>query len=259
MTALGLMTDKQTLRLAPLTEVLEEIPQADQATAVKLDDSELPGVKTLGVHWNVSDNVFTFIVKEINPFFYTRWGLLSRIATLFDPLLFLAPYIIRAEMALQEPWLRGHEWDEEFAHDLKLTTHQWARQLPEAPQVKIPHSYQHHEEAVEDVSLQTFVDASGLAYAIYRDSALYTFLNAVEHDLLKLKPAPVRDNLTTCEWQACKMLSRRNDIVIKSADKGSGTVVLDRDSLQLNDTSVRLLTKWRPFQCWRFRSVEKRI
>lgn len=72
MTALGLMTDKQTLRLAPLTEVLEEIPQADQATAVKLDDSELPGVKTLGVHWNVSDNVFTFIVKEINPFFYTR-------------------------------------------------------------------------------------------------------------------------------------------------------------------------------------------
>lgn len=69
MTALGLMTDKQTLRLAPLTEVLEEIPQADQATAVKLDDSELPGVKTLGVHWNVSDNVFTFIVKEINPFF----------------------------------------------------------------------------------------------------------------------------------------------------------------------------------------------
>lgn len=72
MTALGLMTDKQTLRLAPLTEVLEEIPQADQATAVKLDDSELPGVKTLGVHWNVSDNVFTFIVKEINPFFYMR-------------------------------------------------------------------------------------------------------------------------------------------------------------------------------------------
>ena len=32
------------------TEVLEEIPQEDRATGVKLDDSELANVKTLGVH-----------------------------------------------------------------------------------------------------------------------------------------------------------------------------------------------------------------
>jgi len=31
-------------------EVLEEIPEEDRATAGKLDDSELPSVKTLGVH-----------------------------------------------------------------------------------------------------------------------------------------------------------------------------------------------------------------
>ena len=36
-------------------------------------------------------------------------------------------------MALQEAWLRGLEWDEDFPDDLKLTTHQWAKQLPEAP------------------------------------------------------------------------------------------------------------------------------
>ena len=48
-------------------------------------------------------------------------------------------------------------------------------------------------------------------------------------DDLEQKPAPVRDNLTTHERQACKMLSRRNGISIKSADKGSGTVVMDRD------------------------------
>ena len=100
------------------TEVLEEIPQEDRATGVKLDDSELPSVKTLGVHWNASDDVFTFIAKEINLSFYTK----------------------RAK--------------------------QWAKQLPEAPQVKIPRCYRHHEEAVEDVSLHTFVDASRLAYAV---------------------------------------------------------------------------------------------
>ena len=72
-------------------EVLEEIRQEDQATTVKLDDSELPGVKTLGVHWNASDDVFTFIVKEISLSFCTKWGLLSCIATLFDQLQFLVP------------------------------------------------------------------------------------------------------------------------------------------------------------------------
>ena len=55
-------------------------------------------------------------------------GLLSRIATLFDPLQCLAPYIIRAKLALQEAWLRGPGC--EFPDDLKLITYQWAKQLP---------------------------------------------------------------------------------------------------------------------------------
>ena len=75
------------------------------------------------------------------------------------------PYIIRTKMALQEAWLRGLEWDEEFPDYLKLTTHQWAKQLPEASQVKIPRCYPHHKEVVEDVSLDTFVHASRLACA----------------------------------------------------------------------------------------------
>ena len=100
----------------------------------------------MGVRWNASEDIFTFIVKEINLSFYTKRGLLSRIATLFDPLQFLAPYIIRAKMALQVAWLRGLEWDEEVPDDFKLTTHQWAKQLPEAQQVKIPSCYRHLEE-----------------------------------------------------------------------------------------------------------------
>ena len=45
------------------TEVLEEIPQEDRATGVKLEDSELPSVKTLGVRWNASEDIFKFIVN----------------------------------------------------------------------------------------------------------------------------------------------------------------------------------------------------
>ena len=74
-----------------------------------------------------------FIVKEINLSIYMKPGLLSRIATLFDLLQVLAPYTIRATEALQEAWLRGLEWDAKFPHDLKFTTHQCTKQLPEAP------------------------------------------------------------------------------------------------------------------------------
>ncbi|XP_078374508.1 uncharacterized protein LOC144658057 [Oculina patagonica] len=41
------------------------------------------------------------------------------------------------------------------------------------------------------------------------------------------KPTRIRDNLTRRERQALKKLRKRTDIVIKPADKGSGTVVMD--------------------------------
>ena len=71
--------------------------------------------------------------------------------------------------------------------------------------------------------------------------------HAVGHNLFKLKPAPVRDNLTARERHASKMPSRRSDIVMESADKGCGTVVMDQDWYineclrQLNDQVLQTL------------------
>jgi len=63
----------------------------------------------------------------------------------------------------------------------------------------------------------------------HREIALDTFLDAVEHDLRNVKRELVRDNLTSRERHALKSLKKRNDVVIKSTDKGSATVVMDRD------------------------------
>ena len=43
---------------------------------------------------------------------------LSRIATLFDPLGLLAPFLIRAKILMQEVWLNGLEWDERLPPEL---------------------------------------------------------------------------------------------------------------------------------------------
>ena len=44
---------------------------------------------------------------------------LSRIATLFDPLGFFAPYIIHGKMLMQELWLHGLDWNDPLEEDLR--------------------------------------------------------------------------------------------------------------------------------------------
>ena len=77
---------------------------------------------------------------------------------------------------------------------------------------------------------------------LYGDASLDAFSNTIEEQLLNARPTRIRDNLTKRERRALKRLIRREDIIIKPADKGSGTVVMDMDCYeneclrQLNDT-----------------------
>ena len=60
-----------------------------------------------------------------------------------------------------------------------------------------------------------------------RDAALDAFINAIENDIMASKPAPIRNNLSRKERKALTTLRKRTDIVMKPADKGSGTVIVD--------------------------------
>ena len=61
-----------------------------------------------------------------------------------------------------------------------------------------------------------------------REPLLNIYTDSIESDIMNTKPTRVRDNLIRRERQALKKLQRRTDIVIKPADKGSGTVVMNR-------------------------------
>ena len=79
-----------------------------------------------------------------------------------------------------------------------------------------------------------------------RDPALNTYVDAIKHDILTVVNRNhscnhITDNLTKDERQALRNLKKRQDIIIKPADKGSGTVVMDKSwyidecNRQLND------------------------
>ena len=64
-----------------------------------------------------------------------------------------------------------------------------------------------------------------------REASFDAFCNTIEQQLLNARQINVRDNLTKRERsrRALKPLIRREDIIIRPADKSSGTIVMDMD------------------------------
>ena len=84
---------------------------------------------------------------------------------LLDQLQMLAPFTIKARVVMQETWLLGFGWDDEFPSALKRTCQEWFSQLPELSGVRVPRCYRAAENTVADTFIHTMVDASLLAYA----------------------------------------------------------------------------------------------
>jgi len=94
-------------------KVLKRIPVDDRASEVDLDQGHLPSVKTLGVLWVPEEDMFTCKAHPLGKEFQlTKRNFLKSIATLFDPLGFLAPYTVRAKIIIQEMWTSEVDWDE---------------------------------------------------------------------------------------------------------------------------------------------------
>ncbi|XP_071149222.1 uncharacterized protein [Mytilus edulis] len=144
--------------------VLQCIPEEDRASQVDLDEGYLPSVKTLGVIWQVDNDIFMF---KVNPpavdFKFTKRNILSKVATLFDPLGFIAPYPIRGKLLLQEMWTAGLDWDDQLDEELVEKSREWFRELDELCCIKIPRCLQLNEDIVL-TSLHTFSDASQEAH-----------------------------------------------------------------------------------------------
>ena len=145
--------------------VLEDIPLEDRVANVNIEESELPCMKALGVQWNAEADTFAFKLNPPKDIEYTKRGFLKKLATLFDPLQMLAPFTIRARMAMQETWLLGLGWDDEFPAELRNKCQEWFSQLPELCGVQVPRCYRKAGTSIVHVSIHTMTDASQLAYA----------------------------------------------------------------------------------------------
>eukprot|EP00795_Rhopilema_esculentum_P012680 gene12680-3393_t len=150
--------------LSNSTAVLKVIPETDRAENIDLDAGELPSVKTLGIVWNAQRDVFTYkSVKQAEGTTYTKRFLLKEMATLFDPLGFISPYVIRIKVIMQELWLRGLNWDDELPGNVVTKIKAWFHELEKLPLIQIPRCLR-TTSLVTSQFIHVFTDASSEAY-----------------------------------------------------------------------------------------------
>lgn len=108
-------------------QVIASLPQSCRAEDLKtldLDKDVLPIERALGVQWCVESDSFNFrIVLNDRP--ATRRGMLSTVSSIFDPLGFLAPFVLEGKIILQQLCKEDAQWDDPVSEDIKERWHRW--------------------------------------------------------------------------------------------------------------------------------------
>ncbi|XP_067314466.1 uncharacterized protein [Pseudorasbora parva] len=125
---------------------------------------ELHIERALGVQWCVEADEFQFrVVVRKNPL--TRRGVLSTVASVYDPLGFVAPFLLVGKQILQALCREKVSWDEDLPEHILPQWESWLRDLPALAVLKIPRSY--HPSNFDKVvlsELHNFSDASFNGY-----------------------------------------------------------------------------------------------
>ena len=111
-------------------KVIESLPEDSRASQVKsLDFDKLPVERVLGVQWNVELDQFGFKIT-IKPRPATRRGNLSMVSSVYDPLGFCAPFVLKAKLILQDLCRKKYQWDEPIPPHYLTLWESWLQELP---------------------------------------------------------------------------------------------------------------------------------
>ena len=165
--------EKANLRLHKVisncTEVTDSIPESERGAAASsnmiLEDSDGTSVeRTLGLQWSVNEDKFSFRLnlKEAK---LTRRGILSTVASIYDPLGLIAPVILPGRLVLQAMCREQLGWDDHIPTSLEPQWMSWINELQHLRHVTVPRCFQPPEFGKATcVELHHFSDASQVGY-----------------------------------------------------------------------------------------------
>ena len=96
----------------------------------------------------------------------TRRGLVSAVCSFFDPLGFIAPYVIKAKLLLQTLSRKRLGWDDLIEETEKPQWKHWLDDLPKLEEIHVDRCFKPKEFGeVKEAQLHLFSDASRQGYA----------------------------------------------------------------------------------------------
>ncbi|XP_049319056.1 uncharacterized protein LOC125780640 [Astyanax mexicanus] len=204
-------------------EVLATIPKEECAEAATERDmalGELQMERALGVQWCVAFDEFQFrvVIKE-SPF--TRRGVMSTVASIYDPLGFVAPFILVGKQILQQMCRDKLSWDDALPDDLQPQWERWLQDLQHLVNVKIPRCYIPSSFKAQHYELHHFSDASVSGYGACSYLRVVNESGEVHCSLVmgKARVAPTKvTTIPRLELSAAVVAVRISDMLKKELD-----------------------------------------
>ena len=81
--------------------ILKNIPK-EKISAIELEGKSLPTAQRLGVLRNANEDTFSFNNRFTPDTEFTKRNVLKKTATIYDHLGFLAPYVVRTKLLIQQ-------------------------------------------------------------------------------------------------------------------------------------------------------------
>lgn len=157
------------------SEVLYTIPYELRGLAMENININIEArtERVLGLHWNPEADTFEFdsslkkldqsiIVNRAIP---TKRQVLQVTMSIFDPIGFLAHYLVHAKVLLQEIWRSEIGWDDLLTESLNSKWQIWLDNLENVKTLRIPRCYSTLIPKAVSVQIHAFADASEKAYA----------------------------------------------------------------------------------------------
>ena len=150
------------------TTVLKTIPINEHSKELQtrnLDYDELPIEHALGIQWSVESDTFGFsFILPNKPL--TRRGVLSVASSVYDPLGFIAPFVLPVKKLLQDLCRESIlGWDDEIPEDYRHRFAKWLNDIPLLQHINVQRCLKpSHFGPVTSSQIHVFADASSIGY-----------------------------------------------------------------------------------------------
>lgn len=198
-------------------DILKNIPKEKLVNQnIKLDLNSDIKERALGLLWDVKNDQLTF-QHSPKTLPNTKRGILSLVASVFDPLGILTPGILEAKLIIQSLWKMKVDWDDKIPNDILNRYQQWLKELCHIKEIYISRWFNIDIEKKSDIELHIYSDASNSAYGAV------AYLKSISSNksvflMSKSRLAPIKEKTLTTprlELQAAVTAVRLKDTIVE--------------------------------------------